>query len=178
MQWIAVLLVLMAGIFALQWHTGRRARIADELAGLTATAADLPRKLALKRETGRARLDRVEDPREAASILMLNLAQANGPVSAVCKATIHDIILSEFQLTDADADALITHAGWLLRGAQEAGEVMRDMTVRILESPGIGAKEIIDLDGMLVAVSESEGRPSEDQLVLLQVFRDVSGVRT
>jgi len=178
MQWIAVLLLLMAGIFAWQWHIGRRARIADELAGLSATAADLPRKLAFKRETGRAHLDRLDDPREAASVLMLNLAQAGGAVSAACKATIHEIILSEFQLTDADGDALLMHAGWLLRGAQDPVEVMRDMTLRILESPGIGAKEVIDLDGMLVAVSESEGRPSEDQLVLLQVFRDVSGVRT
>ena len=38
-------------------------------------------------------------------------------------------------------------------------------------------KEIVDLDEMLIRVSESEGQPKPEQLQVLQAFRSLTGVQ-
>ena len=55
---------------------------------------------------------------------------------------------------------------------------MRKLSELIVSSPQLGPKEIVDLDAMLVAVSEAEGVPTREQLALLQVFRDKAGLKT
>ena len=62
--------------------------------------------------------------------------------------------------------------------APVADAVVRRMSKFLIETDTIGPKEIVDLDGMLVAVSEADGLPNADQLGLLQTFRNVTGVQT
>ena len=59
-----------------------------------------------------------------------------------------------------------------------ADAVVTRMSKMILQQDAIGPKEIVDLDGMLVAVSEADGLPNADQLALLQTFRNLVGLKT
>jgi hypothetical protein len=51
------------------------------------------------------------------------------------------------------------------------------MTDFIQNTSGMGPKQIVDMDSMLVAVSEAEGEPLEAQLDLLTIFRGKTGLR-
>ncbi len=57
-------------------------------------------------------------------------------------------------------------------------ETMRKLSQLIVSSSVLGPKEVVDLDAMLVAVSEAEGLPTREQLALLQVYRDKAGLKT
>lgn len=139
--------------------------------------ANLPRKMRFRSRSRRSGLQVVEDPREAATILMLEMAQARGPLTERQEAAIRAEIIQHFEFTEVDANALIAQAGWLMRDTLPAHAIISRMTAFILNAPGMTEKEIVDLDGMLVMVSEAEGSPTEDQLDLLAIFRQKAGVQ-
>lgn len=175
---VALTLAILAGILFWHWQARRAEEIAGELEGAPRTPANLPRRLAYKRKSGKRGFALVDDPREAAVVLMVEIARAGREMSRAAREVIDDLIGSEFRLQSEDADALVAYAIWLLRDAAVADAVVARMTTILLDMPQIGPKEIVDLDGMLVAVSEADGRPNQDQLALLQTFRNVAGVRT
>lgn len=178
MHIIAILVAIVTAIGVWQWRAQRAAEVAREIEGMAKTAANLPRRLAFKRKSGKRGLSLVDDPREAATILMLEIGRAGGELSRESREVIDDLIQTEFQLESEDADALIAHGSWHLRDAPIADAVVKRMTRTLLADDAIGPKEIVDLDGMLVAVSEADGLPNPEQLDLLQTFRNAAGVRT
>lgn len=178
MHIIALLIAIVTAIGVWQWRVQRAREIAEEMGDIAATAANLPRRLAFKRKSGKQGLALVEDPREAAAVMMYQMALEGGNVSLISKEVMRDLMMDEFEITEEDADALIHHAGWLMREAPVADAVMDRMTKTVLANPSIGPKQIVDLDGMLVAVSEAEGPPTHDQLQILQTYRNRAGVQT
>ncbi|MEM7766702.1 MAG: TerB family tellurite resistance protein [Pseudomonadota bacterium] len=178
MHIIALIIAIVSGIALWQWRVRQAAEAARELGSIAQTAANLPRKLAFKRKTGKSGLKLVDDPREAASVMMLEIARADGETSAEARSVMMEIITDEFQVDTADADALLTHAAFLLRNSPAPHAVVDRMANLVLNASGIGPKEIVDLDGMLVAVTEADGPPTAEQLSLLQVFRNRTGVQT
>lgn len=175
---VGFLIALVTAIGVWQWRIQRAAEAAREVEGIVKTAANLPRRFAFKRKMGKTGLQLVDDPREAATILMVEMARASGDMSRETREEIEKIIIADFALEPEDADALIAHAQWVLRDAPVADAVVRRMASTLLEMDAIGPKEIVDLDGMLVAISEAEGLPNADQLALLQTFRNATGVQT
>jgi len=141
------------------------------------TVANLPRKMRFKSRSGKAGLDVVDDPREAATILMLEIAQARGTLTSKQEAAIRAEIMHQFDFTESDADELIAQAGWLSRNGGAAHVVIARMTDFVKQLPGMGDKELIDLDDMLVTVSEAEGEPVASQLDLISQFRQKAGIR-
>ncbi|MCI4643693.1 MAG: TerB family tellurite resistance protein [Hyphomonadaceae bacterium] len=178
MHIVGLIIGIITAIAIWQWRIQRAAEAARELEGVVKTAANLPRRFAFKRKSGRRGLSLVDDPREAAALLMVEIARAGGDISAQSRETIEEIIRAEFQVGDEDAQALIAYAQWVLRDAPVADAVVRRMSKFLVETDTIGPKEIVDLDGMLVAVSEADGLPNAEQLGLLQTFRNVAGVQT
>lgn len=178
MQIVALIIAIAGGIALWSWRAQRAAEAARELEGIARTAANLPRKLAFKRKTGKAGLQLVDDPREAATIMMVEIGRAGRELSLDTRQVIEEIIIKEFELEPEDADALVAHAQFLLRGGPVADAVMTRMSKMIFDQPAIGPKEIVDLDSMLVAVSEADGLPNPDQLSLLQTFRNLVGLKT
>ena len=78
----------------------------------------------------------------------------------------------------AVAEHLAAHAAGVTNSAPPPAEAMRQLSALIVGSPVLGPKEVIDLDAMLVTISEAEGVPTRDQLALLQVYRDKAGLKT
>lgn len=178
MHIVGLIIAIASAIALWTWRAQRAAEAARELEGIAKTAANLPRKLAFKRKTGKGGLQLIDDPREAATIMMLEIGRAGREYSRDTRDVIEDIIIKEFELEAEDAAALIEHATWVLRDAPVADAVITRMSKMILQQDAIGPKEIVDLDGMLVAVSEADGLPNPDQLSLLQTFRNLVGLKT
>lgn len=178
MHILAILVAIIGAISVWYWRMKTVAEAGKEARKIAESAVNLPRRLAFKRKTGKRGLSLVDDPREAATVMMLEVARAAGDVSAEHKAVIAEIIQRDFELGQEDAEALIAHAGWISRDATVAHIVINRMTDFVMKSPGMGPEQLVDLDGMLVAVSEAEGRPNADQLDLLQAYRDKVGLRT
>mmetsp|Transcript_16682 Transcript_16682/g.20032 ORF Transcript_16682/g.20032 Transcript_16682/m.20032 type:complete len:179 (-) Transcript_16682:437-973(-) len=141
------------------------------------TVTNLPRKMRFKTKSGKGGLGVVDDPREAAAILMLEIAQARGTLTEKQEAIIRGEIMHHFEFQESDANALLTQAGWLSRNAGASHVVMSKMTDFVRNSPGMSGKELVDLDGMLVAISEAEGDPTDSQLDLLTIYREKTGLR-
>lgn len=141
------------------------------------TVANLPRKMRFRHRSSKAGLEVVDDPREAATILMLEVAQARGTLTAKQETAIRAEIMHHFDLTEADAEELLTQAGWLSRNAGASHVVIARMTDLIRKVPGMTNKELIDLDTMLITVSEAEGAPAPSQLDLINQFRMKAGIR-
>lgn len=178
MHILIAILGLVTAISVWYWRIRTLSRAARDGADLAKAAANLPRKLRFQNKLGKGGLQLVDDPREAAAILMLEIARAGGEVGKAHKSVMTEHMAREFELSEEDAESLVAHAAWLTREAPAAHVVAARMSDFILRSPGIGPKQIVDLDTMLVAVSEAEGVPGRDQLALLQVFRDKAGLKT
>ncbi len=165
------------GIWSWRIQMARRgARVAMDAAGAIANA---PRRFAFKYRAGKAGISLIEDPREAAAIMMMEVARAReGPLTEAQARTIDEEIMRHFRFTRKEADELSAHAAWVTNSAPDPLATMRTLSQLVVSAPQLGPKEIVDLDAMLVAVSEAEGVPTRAQLALLQVFRDRAGLKT
>lgn len=151
----------------------------DHAADVARTAVNLPRRFAFRYKAGRGGLDLIDDPREAAAIMMMEIARARGgPLTARQNDVIDAEIMQHFNFTAEETEELTSHAAWVTNHAPPPGETMRRLSKFIVSAPHLGPKEVIDLDAMLVAVTEAEGVPTQDQMSLLQVFRNVAGLKT
>lgn len=177
MHIIAMIIGFVGFIAVWYWRLKTLGSVAKDGMKAAEAVANLPRKMAFKRRTGKGGLKVVEDPREAAAILMLEIAQARGPLTEKQEASIRGEIMHHFEFTEADSNELIAQGSWLARDAAAPHVVMSKMTDFVQGSPGMGRKEMVDLDGMLVVVSEAEGSPTPEQLDLLEIYRQKAGVR-
>ena len=178
---MSVLLVILGIITTLSiwyWRLQVLSRAARDGIEAARTAANLPRRMAFRHRADKTALMVIDDPREAAVIMMMEIALARGALTENQSAVMRAEIMRHFQYSADDADALIAHAGWVGRDAPAAHKVMTRMSHVILNSSSLGPKELVDLDTMLVAVSEAEGVPDAEQLSLLQVYRDQAGLLT
>lgn len=177
MHILAILLGLIGFIAVWYWRLKVLREVAKDGRKLAETVGNLPRKMRFRQKTGKTGLSAVDDPREAATILMLEIAQARGTLTEKQEASVRGEVMHHFEFNEDDANALITQAGWLSRNGGASHVVMSKMTDFVRKSPGMTDKELVDLDGMLVAVSEAEGNPTESQMDLLTIYREKTGLR-
>lgn len=177
MHIIVALLGILGFIAVWYWRLKMLQQVARDGRKMAETVANLPRKMRFKHRSGKGGLAVVDDPREAATILMLEIAQARGTLTEKQEAAIRGEIMHHFEFPEDDANELIAQAGWLSRNGGASHVVMSKMTDFVRHSPGMTNKELVDLDGMLVAVSEAEGDPMPSQLNLLVIYREKTGLR-
>jgi uncharacterized tellurite resistance protein B-like protein len=174
---IGILIGIIGFVAVWYWRLKMLGDVAKDGRKVAETVVNLPRRMMFKHRSGKGGLDVVDDPREAATILMLEVAMARGPLTENQQAAIRGEIMHHFDFTERDADELIAQAGWLTRDAGTNHAIMTRMTDFIQNTSGVGPKQIVDMDSMLVAVSEAEGEPLEAQLDLLTIFRGKTGLR-
>lgn len=179
MQFLVLLLGVLATIGIWSWRIRMAREGAREAAKLAQSAANMPRKLAFRYRASKNGISLIQDPREAAAIMMMEVARARGgPLTEAQSAAMDREIMGHFEFTRDEADELTAHAAWVTNSAPPPAETMRKLSQLIVSSSVLGPKEVIDLDAMLVAVSEAEGLPTRDQLALLQIYRDKAGLKT
>lgn len=177
MQFLAILIGFLGFVAVWYWRIKALQEVAKDGRKIAETVTNLPRKMRFKQKSGKGGLGVVDDPREAATILMLEIAQARGTLTERQEAAIRGEVMHHFEFPEGDASALIAQAGWLSRNGGASHVVMSKMTDFVRNSPGMTNKELVDLDGMLVAISEAEGDPTDSQLDLLTIYREKTGLR-
>lgn len=140
------------------------------------TVANLPRKHAFKRKAGKTGLRSVRDPREAAAIMMLEIARTRGTVSDAQEAAIRAEMIENFGFTDAEAQDWLVEAGWRARQTPAPHAVMARMSDVVVRTPGMGPKEFDDLCAMLENVAVSDGQVSAEERDLIQIWRRKAGL--
>lgn len=175
-----VILVLGLLIGLATWYSRLRmlGRFAKDAKGLADRLGNAPRKFAFMRRAKHTGLKSVDDPTEAAAILMVLVSGARNQeeLNERSRAVFSEETAELFDLSESEADALLTHACWMVRSVDLPLPVARRMTKMIVKTPGIGSKELIDLDSMLVIMSEANGPSELVARELLQVYRDVAGL--
>lgn len=177
MHILAIIIGVVSFIGVWYWRLKMMNEVAKDGRKVAETVLNLPRKMRFRHRSGKGGLDVVEDPREAATILMLEIVQARGLLTEKQQAAIRGEIMHHFEFSEKDANELIEQAGWLTRDAGASHVIMGRMTDFVKNTAGMGQKELIDLDQMLVTVSEVEGEPNEAQLDLLTIYRQKTGLR-
>lgn len=173
------ILTIVTFVSVWAWRLRMAKGVARKGVDMARTAANAPRRLSFKYKAGKGGLALIDDPREAAAIMMMEVARARGgPLTDLQADAIEAECREAFNMNEIQAEELVAHAAWVTNDAPKPQDVMNKLSRTIVSSPQLGPKEIVDLDGMLVAVSEAEGTPTRDQLALLQVFRDKAGLKT
>ena len=138
--------------------------------------ANMPRKLSFQHKARKGGLGVVNDPREAAAVMMLEIARTRGSVTEVQEAAIRAEMIEHFGFTDAQAEELLTQAGWLTRDAPAPHVVIGRMSDVITRTPGMGHKEYDDLASMLENVAVADGDVSVEERDLIQIWRQKAGL--
>jgi uncharacterized tellurite resistance protein B-like protein len=156
---LMALLAAMAGVGMLLWRLNAASQAAREMVGVADDARGFFRRLAWSRKAGKHPLDMVEDPREAATAMMLTLAQYRGPLTDAQLRLIQSEMVSNFALPNEEATEMLTRGRWLVRDEGDVHHTLRRL------SPVIEAKcspaERRDLLGMLKVVADP-GDPRKD----------------
>lgn len=173
-------MILGVVVAIVTWYSRFRmiGQVAKDAKGLADRLGNAPRKFAFMRRSRQTGLKAVDDPTEAAAILMVLVSGARTPedLSEQSRTVFTEEVTALLDLSQAEADALLTHAVWMVRAVDLPLPVARRMTKVIVKTPGIGSKELIDLDSILVIMSEANGPSELGGRELLQVYRDVAGL--
>ncbi len=174
MHILGLLLAAIGVIGVVLWRMQQAANATRDLADAAGEVRGLVRGWQWRRKAHVHPLDLVDDPREAAVVLMASVAQADAAISERERAAIVQLIKQHFGATDAQADELLARARWLIRETTDPAEVMRRMTRVVREK--IGHAERGELLQMLDAVSAADGR--QDETVAQDIRRFGKSLRT
>ncbi|MEM5515855.1 TerB family tellurite resistance protein [Henriciella sp. AS95] len=138
--------------------------------------ANKPRELSFKHRARKGGLSAVQDPREAAAVMMLEIARTRGAITEKQEAAMRAEMIEHFEFSDSDADEMVTQAGWLTRNAPASHVVMGKMSDVIVRTPGMSHKEFDDLASMLENVAVADGDVSVMERDLIQIWRRKAGL--
>lgn len=139
-------------------------------------AANLPRKLKFQHRARKSGLSVVTDPREAAAVMMMEVARTRGAISEQQDTAMRAEMTAHFGFSESEAEEMLAQAGWLSREAPAPHVVMARMSDVIIRSPGMGPKEFDDLCAMLENVAVSDGSVTTAERDLIQIWRRKAGL--
>lgn len=148
--------VLGVAVFIL-FRMHQAATAARDIAEAADDARGLFRRWQWRRRSGRNPIDLVEDPREAACVMMVAVAQSDGSLTERERHVIENEAVNRFGATPSQAEELLARARWTVQDRTDAGDVFRRLAPLIKRT--CGPAERADLIAMLRAVANAEARP-------------------
>ena len=121
-----------------------------------------------RNKAGRRSLDVIDDPREAAAVLVFGLAATTGEVGAEVRTAITEELARLFDLDLAAACELAVRAVWHVGGLNDAANVIAPLTDRLVSE--VGRPALADLRAAMEAVAARDGGPTPDQVRYLDKF--------
>ena len=116
----------------------------------------------------------ITDAREAVTVLLLEMAKYHGEVTNRHLAILRGVIENAFEFPTMQSEFLINHALWSVQA--DTGDAKLHKHAIRLVSQAYSQRHIVELDGLLVEMSEAEGLPNQEQLAFLNLFRKTTGV--
>lgn len=165
---LAIFLGAIAVAGGLLWRVEAASRAARDTIGLADDARGFFRRLAWSKQAGRNPLDLVDDPREAATAMMVMIATFDGALSTTEEAAILKEIVATFSMPAKDAGELLARGRWLTKDQGDLGTRLNRLA-RTAEAK-LSRSERAQLIDMLTRVANCEGRESA---VLTQAIGDI-----
>ncbi|MBL4596185.1 MAG: hypothetical protein JKX99_06370 [Robiginitomaculum sp.] len=152
-------------IAMLMWRLSLGIRAARELGQLAKTVTKRSRKVATTASPQNA------DPREAAALLMLLVARAGGPLSKRQNDVIINQISRSFAFDQVMAEQFLTHVAkqaHSLTTSKKITQAVEKSSQQIVTS--VSAKELLELEEMLMRVAHAKGDPKSAQKAIINQF--------
>ncbi|GJL97228.1 MAG: hypothetical protein DHS20C06_10450 [Hyphobacterium sp.] len=168
------LLGLLAAIGAIAWRINMAMKGAEVIKDVAQTTANLPRKMRFKAKANRQKLSAIDDPREAAAVLLLGMARAGGEVTKEHKQTIRSRMEIEFGVTPALSEEFLARASWHSANVADPADLVPRKTDFLAKQ--VGAIELAQVSTMLDAVANVEAESNPDQIEYFRRYRQKAGL--
>jgi uncharacterized tellurite resistance protein B-like protein len=149
---------LGVGLFFL-WRMQQASNAVRDVANAAGEVHGLFRRWSWRRRANVNPLDLVDDPREAATAMMVIVAQTDGALTGKERGVILAQVSEHFGATSRQGEELLARGRWLVQHSVDVGEVFRRLAPSIRKF--CGAKEREDLIAMLNAVATADGTIDE-----------------
>lgn len=174
-----VLIAILGFVTAISvwyWRYKRVSEAADEVIDLAKTAVNLPRRLRFLQKTRKNGLALVQDPRDAATVLMLEVAKASGGLTLEHQGHILHLLQTELDMEVQEAEETMVNAGWISKDAPSSQHVVEKMTQVIAKSDVLGETERQGLYRMMINVAEIGQPCSPQQQALIDLYITKGGL--
>ncbi len=173
MHYIISVLVMLAG--AAYWFNYIR-RGANEVADAANTIQNLPRRLRYRKKAGKRGLELIEEPVEAATVLMISVARFDGTgrVSENQAAKIGALLRENMQLDPEDADDMVIQMRSITQYLTQPDSTLYPMVELLLKS--ISKDDARELSSMMKDVAETNSEINLDQKELIRRFEERMGI--
>ena len=143
------------------------ARGAQELAELAGEAANLPRKMRFKSKTGKKAIDVLEDPREAAAVVLAGYMLEAGDVPSDKREQLAAMLGERFEVSRDTGEEMVAQAFWIHADIANPDSVINKMIDLVGKTAGADA--LRDLIGMLEVAMPTESQYASQKSYLTKV---------
>lgn len=166
MHIILAILGALATVGIIIWRVRMAMEAAREIADLAGEAANLPRKLRFRAKARRGGLTAIDDPREAAAVLLCGAGACANPLTPDDKAALSVDLAGLLEIRTGDADDLIARAAWHVNQMNDPMNAVNAMTDLVVQRAGLDA--MTSLIPVLDRVMDRSGPRTDDQ----SLYRD------
>lgn len=170
---LAILGVLGTAAFIV-WRIHLASQAARDLADLAGEAANLPRKMRFRSKSYRRAIETIDDPREAAAVLIYGAAACAGPVSEQSRAAVTHDMAQLFEISESDATELAARAAWHVDGLVDPLNAVNRLTDLIAQKAGTPA--LSSLAPVIQASAARTEMQTHDQNIFIDKFRRRAGL--
>jgi len=177
MHFIGLIIAVATAI----WWISRAAKGAQDVADMAQGLANMPRRNRFRNKASKRGIDLIDDPKEAATILMVSVArlsktaqQNTGNISDASVDKITGVLQSYMKMSAREADELVTQMRWSAQELIQPETALLPMTNILRDS--VNHAEAEDLSDMLRKVSHADGDATPAQRAFIEKFRQRTGL--
>ena len=177
MHIIGIIIAVASAIF---W-VSRAARGAKDVADAASGLKNMPRRMKFKKNASKRGIDLIDNPMEAATILMVCVARLSdysqshdGLISPETQNRIIETLKSYMKISSGEADELLTQMRWSVKDLVQPETALVPMS-NVLTGQ-INRAESDDLSDMLRKISHADGQPNSEQRSFITKFRERAGL--
>ena len=154
---LAAILGAMGVIGVILWRLSQAAEATKGLAETAQDLSNLGRRWSFRRKANADPMTLVDDPRVAAVTLMTAVAQADGALTALERATILRIAAEKFGCSGKIAEDMLAYGRFLVGHSHDPANSFRKLLPLIQKT--CGPAERTDLVEMLRTLASTDGAP-------------------
>ena len=166
-----ILVAIIAVLGSLIWVIVHLLRSANELPDAARDAKNAMRRHRWNKQSDAGVLDTIDDPRDAAAVLMVQIASYDGQVTAAQKDRIKQLMMDTFGADEETAEGLYSFGRMAIGQINDAANSLRKLLRPVMDT--LTLDEMKDLARMLDSVAEVEGPSSDRQKHLVSEVRRI-----
>lgn len=171
-----IIVGILAAIAGILFYVSRISRSAGDLVDAANEIGNLPRKLRYRKKAGKRGLDLIEEPVEAATVLMISIARMDkfGRVTDAQAKSVAQELCENMQLDMSEAEDMIIQMRSITQYLNQPDSTLFPM-INILQNT-IGKSDARELAAMMRRVGSIESPLDNAQTDFMRRFEDRMGL--